>query len=54
MEDDKTQPDEEESLRKKIAARLPQTAKIRPWDEGKEGVPTKQGMQSHCVNSRRR
>jgi len=45
-EKDKTPADEEESLRKKIAARLPQTAKIRPWDEGKEGVPsTKQGVQ---------
>lgn len=32
----------EENLRKKLAQSLPQSAKVRPWDLGKEGVPKKQ------------
>ena len=34
---------EENNLRKAVARALPQSAKVRPWDFGKEGVPKKPG-----------
>ena len=34
----------EDNLRKSAARGLPQSAKIRPWDFGKEGVPKKPGI----------
>lgn len=41
----------EEKLRLTLSKALPQTAKVRPWDFGKEGVPSqpKEGIISHPV-----
>ncbi len=33
----------EDNLRQAVARGLPQSAKVRPWDFGKEGVPKKPG-----------
>ncbi|XP_046654324.1 coiled-coil domain-containing protein 174-like isoform X1 [Daphnia pulicaria] len=44
----------EDNLRKSAARGLPQSAKIRPWDFGKEGVPKKPVMtQSSWVEKKR-
>jgi hypothetical protein len=41
----------EDNLRKSAARGLSQSAKIRPWDFGKEGVPKKPGTNMFIRNS---